>query len=102
MLIKNCPTTPTNLVLTLGCLRMFDYSSNAFVPTHYPQCTFAPAAIGASLIKGAKQLDKYGPLHFEIMYAVAAGLGGDFLKVCKVKTPAQVDQVLLETVVRWA
>ena len=54
------------------------------------------------MIRGARQLDKYGPLHFEIMYAVAAGLGGDFLKVCKVKTPAQVDQVLLETVVRWA
>ena len=75
---------------------------HASVPTQLPQCTFAPREIGASLIRGAKQLDKYGPLHFEIMYAVAAGLGGDFLKVCKVKTPAQVDQVLLETVVRWA
>ena len=102
MPIQSSPTTPTNLVLTLGCLRMFDYSSNASVPTQLPQCTFAPREIGASLIRGAKQLDKYGPLHFEIMYAVAAGLGGDFLKVCKVKTPAQVDEVLLETVVRWA
>ena len=81
---------------------MFDYSSNASVPTQLPQCTFAPREIGASLIRGARQLDKYGPLHFEIMYAVAAGLGGEFQKVCKVKKPDQVDAVLKETVFRWA
>ena len=54
------------------------------------------------MIKGANRLDKYGPLGFEIMYAVAAGLGGMFLKVCKVKKPDQVDAVLDETVFRWA
>jgi hypothetical protein len=106
MPIQSSPTTPTNLVLALGCLRMFDVSSNSAVPTQTPQCTFAgnfaPAAIGESLIKGAKSLDRYGPLGFEIMYTVAAGLGGEFLKVCKVKKPDQVDAVLNEAVVRWA
>ena len=100
--IQSSPTTPTNLVLALGCLRMFDVSSNNAVPTQTPQCTFAPAAIGESLIKGAKSLDRYDPLGFEIMYTVAAGLGGEFLKVCKVKKPDQVDAVLNETVIRWA
>ena len=102
MPIQSSPTTPTNLVLALGCLRLFDFSSNSAVPTQTQQCTFAPAAIGESLIKGAKSLDRYGPLGFEIMYTVAAGLGGEFLKVCKVKKPDQVDAVLNETVIRWA
>jgi len=86
----------------LGCLRLFDLSCNSAVPTQTQQCTFAPAAIGESLIKGAKSLDRYGPLGFEIMYAVAAGLGGEYQKLCKVKKPDQVDAVMKETVFRWA
>ena len=106
MPIQSSPATPNNLVprLVLVSLRMFkfDYASNNSVPTALPQCTFAPAIVGESLIVGAKHLDKYGPLHFEIMYTIAVGLGGEFLKVCKVKTPAQVNDMLEETVFRCA
>ena len=65
----------------MGCLRMFDCTRNNSVPTALPQCTFAPATVGGLLIVGAKHLDKYGPLHFEIMYTIAAELGGEILKV---------------------
>jgi hypothetical protein len=65
--------TPHNLLL--GSLRMFDFSQNNSVPSQPPQCTFPPAG-GDLLITGALQLDWYGPLGFEIMYCVAAALGG--------------------------
>jgi hypothetical protein len=101
MPIQSSPATVTPNNLVLDSLRMFDYTSNNSVPTALPQCTFAPDIVGESLIVGAKHLDKYGPLHFKIMYTIAVGLGGEFLKVCKVKTPAQVND-MLETVFRCA
>ena len=99
MPIQSSTATPNNLVL--DSLRMFDYTSNNSVPTALPQCTFAPDIVGESLIVGAKHLDKYGPLHFEIMYTIAVGLGGEFLKVCKVETPAPVNNMPEETGFRW-
>jgi hypothetical protein len=93
--------TPPNLLLGVGSLRMFDFSQNNSVPSQPPQCTFSPAG-GDLLITGALSLDRYGPLGFEIMYCVAAALGGEFEKICKVKTPEQVDKILDAYVTRWA
>ena len=101
MPIQSSPATVTPNNLVLDSLRMFDYTSNNSVPTALPQCTFAPDIVGESLIVGAKHLDKYGPLHFEIMYTIAVGLGGEFLKVCKVETPAPVNNMPEETGFRW-
>jgi len=93
--------TPHNLLLGVGSLRMFDFSQNNSVPSQPQQCTFSPAG-GDLLITGALRLDRYGPLGFEIMYCVAAALGGEFEKVCKVKTPEQVNKILEAYVTRWA
>ena len=95
--------TPHNLLLGLGSLRMFDFqvSQNNSSPGQSPQCTFSPAG-GDLLITGALQLDRYGPFGFEIMYCVAAALGGEFENICKVRTPEQVDKILETYVTRWA
>jgi hypothetical protein len=69
------------------------------VPSQAPQCTFDPAP-GALFIFGAKQLRRYGPMGFEVMYAVAAGLGGEFLQVCKVRQVKQVHVILITELVR--
>ncbi len=83
---------------------MFDFSQNNSVPNQPPQCTFSPAGgdLLIRVITGALQLDRYGPLGFEIMYCVAAALGGEFENVCKVRTPEQVDKILETYVTRWA
>jgi hypothetical protein len=92
--------TPSNLLLGLGCLRMFDFSVNGAMD-QTPQCTFSPEP-KQLLINGSLQLDRYGPLGFEIMYVIAAALGGEFEKISKVATPAQVDKVMNARVTRWA
>jgi hypothetical protein len=97
-LAKNLPLgkhAPNPLVLALGCLRIFDCSLNHAVTSQAPQCTFSPDS-GALFIFGAKHLDRFGPMGFEVMYAVAAGLGGEFFQVCKVRQVKKA-LVLLDT-----
>jgi hypothetical protein len=85
--------------MAIGFLRAFDFSQNNVIPSEQPQCTFSPDA-GTPYIKGAKYLERYGPLFFEVAYAVAAGLGGDFHEVCKVRTTGDVLRLLDTTIVR--
>ena len=92
--------TPSNLLLDLGRLRMFDFSANGIMDQP-PQCTLSPQP-KQLLINGCMHLDRYGPLCFKIMYCVAGALGGEFERICKVVTADQVDEVLNVRVARWA
>ena len=91
---------PSNLLFSLGCLRIFDFSVNGAMD-QTPQCTFSPQP-KQLLINGSLQLDRDGPLGFEIMYCIAAALGGEFEKISKVATADQVDKVMNARVTRWA
>ena len=84
--------TPPNLLLGMGCLRMFDMDSNG-EDGHSPQCTFSPQP-KQLLINGSLQLDRYGPIGFEIMYTIAGALGGEFEMIRNVVKDAQVDTAM--------
>ena len=87
------------LLLALGFLRRYDASRNNTIPSQSPQCNFS-APPGTQIMRGVQRLDKYGELFFEIAYCIASGLGGEFLKVCAVSTPAQVGELLGMSVYR--
>lgn len=73
-----------HLVMALGLLRRFDAERNSAVPNQSPQCSFDNNPI----MRGINKLDQYGPLAFEVLYAVATGLGGLFQSnVCGATDP---------------
>ena len=90
---------PDELVLALGCLRTFDASMNNVIPTQPPQCNFSPAP-GCPLMKGTARLDIYGPMGFELIYCIASALGGEFLPICSVSSPEQVQEAMAITLTR--
>ena len=79
---------------------MLDFSVNGALD-QTPQCTNSPQP-KQLLINGSMQLDRYGPLGFEIMYCIAAALGGEFEQICKVVTAQQVDEVMNVRIAGWA
>jgi hypothetical protein len=98
---KNFPLVKADPVflLVLGCLRSFDSSVNNAIPSQHPQCNFT-IPVGSQVVKGLQKLDMYGPMFFEIMYSIASGLGGEFLKVCSVSRPEHVPELLKMNVSR--
>ena len=90
--------TPANLLLGIGCLRMFDMDANG-EGGHTPQCTLSPPR-GQLLINGSLQLDRYGPIGIEIMYTIAGALGGEFEMIRNVVKEDQVDTAMDARVTR--
>lgn len=80
-------TADPHLVLGLGLFRRFDAERNNPVPNQSPQCSW----VSRPVFKGLNRFDRYGPLGFEALYAVASGLGGLFEQtVCSVLLPLHV------------
>ena len=74
---------------------MLDFSVNGALD-QTPQCTNSPQP-KQLLINGSMQLDRYGPLGFEIMYCIAAALGGEFEQICKVTTADMLPLVIRQS-----